>query len=466
MRSFVILLLLVGCTKPNPNRCCTGEADCMAVGLAVGSTCDEGLVCRGNQCIAQACSSSSECDAAAPYCVDERCGEACTEDTQCPGFGQSGAAYCVNGGCVACRTSADCSDPMLAVCEGGFCRGCASHAECASNVCDLDTNTCRQEDLIAYAAPAGSSTSACTKTDPCTLSRAIGVLDSTRNVLKLDTGTYGDRAQVNTQELVTVYGPAKVQRFGIYGSGTIVVRDLEADAFDCGSNALAPLATLDVKRATLTLASDLDSVNNASYCNVKLSNVVIKNPFKVPTMDIRYNSTLTMDQTWIDGGSVMMRLSQGSSANITNSILSNGSATVGQPNAIYFDSSTGPSSVSFTSFYNTPWTCPTTGNVVWTSRSNIFLNERAGAPADTVDGKQCSHHYALIKPQSATPTGSNNILNQDPRFKNAANGDFHLVSGSPAIDAADPTATESSDYEGTARPQGTARDIGAFEYKP
>jgi hypothetical protein len=36
------------CTKPNPNRCCVDEADCEAKGIAVGSFCDQGLVCRGN----------------------------------------------------------------------------------------------------------------------------------------------------------------------------------------------------------------------------------------------------------------------------------------------------------------------------------------------------------------------------------------------------------------------------------
>jgi hypothetical protein len=55
---------VIGCTKPNPNRCCTDEVDCVAKDIPVGSQCDHGLVCRGNQCIAQLCETSSSCDPA------------------------------------------------------------------------------------------------------------------------------------------------------------------------------------------------------------------------------------------------------------------------------------------------------------------------------------------------------------------------------------------------------------------
>jgi hypothetical protein len=60
---------------------------------------------------------------------------------------------------------------------------------------------------------------------------------------------------------------------------------------------------------------------------------------------------------------------------------------------------------------------------------------------------------------------SDKTVGTNPMLKDAANGDFHLQMSSPAIDAADPAATDAVDFDGTARPQGARRDIGAFEYK-
>lgn len=52
----------------------------------------------------------------------------------------------------------------------------------------------------------------------------------------------------------------------------------------------------------------------------------------------------------------------------------------------------------------------------------------------------------------------------DPRFVDASANDFHLQSGSPAIDKGVALSGFNYDYAGTARPQGATWDIGAFEY--
>ncbi len=57
-----------------------------------------------------------------------------------------------------------------------------------------------------------------------------------------------------------------------------------------------------------------------------------------------------------------------------------------------------------------------------------------------------------------------NPVEADPKFTAASTADFTLQSGSPAIDAAVSTDAPSTDYAGTARPQGSGYDIGAYEY--
>jgi parallel beta helix pectate lyase-like protein/uncharacterized protein DUF1565 len=68
----------------------------------------------------------------------------------------------------------------------------------------------------------------------------------------------------------------------------------------------------------------------------------------------------------------------------------------------------------------------------------------------------------------ATGAGTvlSNNLTSDPKFVNAAAGDFHLQAGSPAIDKGADLRPQgvTTDFEGNPRPQGSALDIGADEW--
>jgi hypothetical protein len=59
---------------------------------------------------------------------------------------------------------------------------------------------------------------------------------------------------------------------------------------------------------------------------------------------------------------------------------------------------------------------------------------------------------------------SHNLIGVNPLFVNPSGGDFHLQSGSPAINAAVSLSEVPQDFEGTVRPQGSTYDIGADEY--
>lgn len=63
--------------------------------------------------------------------------------------------------------------------------------------------------------------------------------------------------------------------------------------------------------------------------------------------------------------------------------------------------------------------------------------------------------------------GGTNIIDADPLFVDVENGDLHLQSGSPAVDAGNGDVEDPSlpatDFEGNLRVRGTAVDFGAYE---
>jgi len=56
-----------------------------------------------------------------------------------------------------------------------------------------------------------------------------------------------------------------------------------------------------------------------------------------------------------------------------------------------------------------------------------------------------------------------NTIQLNPLLADPSNGDFHLLKGSPAIDAGITLPSIREDYDGVVRPQGDGIDIGAFE---
>src|SRR6185312_13097018 len=73
------------------------------------------------------------------------------------------------------------------------------------------------------------------------------------------------------------------------------------------------------------------------------------------------------------------------------------------------------------------------------------------------------------------PVQTTNNINADPQLANRSLGDFHIISTSPAKDTGvtvvpnnpfvpNPGPTIGYDHDGVLRPQGTAFDIGAYEF--
>jgi hypothetical protein len=293
--------------------------------------------------------------------------------------------------------------------------------------------------------------------------------------MKLLPGTYSGGVGAPGTYTLSVYGPATISDGPSTsgGPGGLRLRNLTVmSGIGCSRQSdLVPQPSLDVEDVSITYDNSNGYPLSADDCQVRLERVTAT-VTTVNTGPAFYfggsggtgGSIVSMNRVRITAGDPGITIGDHSTLAITNSVFENQGPTYGAIQIAQNGSTTVTGTVAFSTFHNSLLKCPT-GNLSLQFSNNIFFNEANGAPTNTVTGTECSHSYDLIKPQ-ATAVGATNVLNVDPRFVNAAGSDYHLMMGSPAIDAADPAATLSSDYDGTTRPQGSARDVGAFEYKP
>jgi len=105
--------------------------------------------------------------------------------------------------------------------------------------------------------------------------------------------------------------------------------------------------------------------------------------------------------------------------------------------------------------------------------NNIFYNPNfspltrwsASVANSTFDHNLISGVSSIISDATGFTMGTNQI-GPNPSFVNGSSApyDFHLQSGSPAVDAGMNLAAVTNDLDGNARPQGASTDVGATEY--
>ena len=455
----VLSWLLVGCSKPNPNRCCVDPADCNANHIPVGSTCNDGLVCRGNQCIAEVCSTTAECDPAAPYCASNGlCSSSCAGNSECPGFGQdSNAKTCANGACVECAASSDCPADRP-VCDGNTCRTCALDSECPTGACG-DDGACIAESSIVYVdATTGFDAGPCTRQAPCKdLQAAVQHTSATRTHIVMDPGMYVGNTTVNSMQTTA---PAVI----VHGGGatilptsggdlpTVLIYDVATTIHDLdfpgngafGASIQTANAPATVYRITIENAGGI-----LAGSDLILREAVIAN---ASTNAVTIGPHTTLDRVVVNGGSGSgIAASNGGIVNITNLLVyGTGRAGIDLPNT------TG--SVAFTTVADTALS-GSTPRAVNCSSGLTVSSSIIWTPAGTPIGGGCMLNTVIAGPAPVT-----NTLNQDPMFKDEAHRDYHLTPGSPAKDLVD--TGPATDFEGDPRPQGVRFDVGADEAPP
>jgi hypothetical protein len=97
--------------------------------------------------------------------------------------------------------------------------------------------------------------------------------------------------------------------------------------------------------------------------------------------------------------------------------------------------------------------------------NNIVFDNVTGSNRTQIGGLNCNWTYSNIGDSNSTNTTTDPQGNKDtdPLFTDIVGNNYHLKSGSPVRDAADPAATLNVDFDGDTRPQGNRSDMGADE---
>lgn len=369
------------------------------------------------------------------------------------------------------------------------CRACTADSECASDVCEPSNGTCIDATTVLYASPTGGDTAACTYGAPCSLTHALASVTATKAIVKMLPGNYTTNVAISGTTTLWLDGEgamltAQSPSIGIEISDGAKVRITGLKLVDLNMDAQGNVSTIrcvSSSSATPTLTLDGVSVDTdvvavfaqpctltATRSSFHVRNTVAANisAYAGPSGQ----TTAVFDRCVFDGGDGVQSIYGSTTVTVSNSLLENMAGVDGAMiGGTILNGSNGRLFGSFDTLVDAPLKCAAGtpacngGTAAGVCIDNSIITAATG---DAVTGSACVVNYGLAFPQSGSVTGAHNKTNVDPRFADPANGMYSLSATSPGIDAADPTATDTVDLVGTARPQGVRDDLGAYEYKP
>ena len=425
------------------------------------------------------CSSTAPiCDAAAGTC------RACQTDQEC--HRETGRDFCLmtgvsTGRCVACKTNSDCVAATPICGTLGICGKCRSDDECESGVCDAK-GACATPDESVYAlAETGLGNDCGTIDKPCSnLSAAALQLTATRHNLVLIK---------TTQKFIDAVTLPAVKGLRVIGNGVSVSPYNGASAFTVPAGAGVLFDNVVVSNSTgdgaggIVCTGASINVNGstldgnaagilATDCDVAVSDSLLKNnapgaTFKTAaiwsacTTAHCAKTTTFVRNKFLDNG-VAVYLSQQASATIENNLfLRNGFENYTRVLELVADQTRVAYNTLVENFNNGIYVGIVACNGGCTVIGNISFNNFPGHPeyAEQVFYGNPPMSYNLTE---VTYPGATNKTG-DPKFIDAAKGDYTPGAGSPALDKGDPKDFPPLDLNRNGRPGGNAPDIGAVE---
>jgi hypothetical protein len=364
--------------------------------------------------------------------------------------------------CVACTAEelGACAG-MTPICDvaTNTCVGCAQNSDCPDSGACTPDGSCAEATDVAYV-QGGAGGGPCTLADPCdSLEDAIG---TGRDIIKFLTGDPVEDNSTTTldRDLLILADPGAVlDRTGdgailSITSGNVRIEDLTISGATSGGagqgvgiviNTGNPTVTLVrvivqgnagrglvVDAGTLVMSRSTVINNDGGAMRISEAQFDISNSFFVKNGEDNLNTTT--------GGIQLVSINAGTRRFEFNTVANNERALTGV----------------------TGVECALVETEVAFKNNIVFGN--IGASTTQVDGANCVWTFSNIGPIAEPGTGNTEL---PPLFEDVGVGNnFHILAGSPAIDAAEPAATEVDDFDGLGkRPTGAGmrRDMGADE---
>jgi hypothetical protein len=433
----VLFLTAFGCQTRNPYNC------------------PQGNKCKPDARIPAQCG-NVQCNLSTPVCKDSKT-------------------------CVECTLNEDCTPRFCSA--KNTCVECVTHDDCSSKLC-LNEGTCATSEEVAYVNMSPPSSMMCSLAMPCQhLGDALNLIPP-RKYIKVTGIIIDDKAILIENKSVAIYGGVKARLDRSNGGPILHLRsqdtavsiyDIEITGQEGASepaikleqNSGNPILSLSRVKIFSNVGRGISA--DGGSLTISQSTVSANSGGGISMVVVSGNGAITLTQSTIlgnTGGGISI---SGAEFDITNSIIAkNGSATsifggvkidsIGGIGIRRFDFNTVAENQA--TGLNTPGVLcsaiatelPFTNSIVYGTGTVI-----------QVEGPNCSWSYSDIGPTGATGTGNINAL---PMFISPSLDNFHLQSGSPAKDMANPVESMvTSDIDGDERPQGAARDMGADEIR-
>ncbi len=316
----------------------------------------------------------------------------------------------------------------------------------------MPSGACAAPDQVAYVAPSpgGTDNASCSLATPCTT--ILKALATGRSYVKLE-GTLYEQVTLSNRNVTLLAEPgARLTSMSagpllrVDGASQVAIYDLELSGTS-GTSGTDGYGIAAFAGSTATMVRVKLSGNQAGGLWATSSTVTVLQSTISDNAGggiVANGGSLSVAQSTISSnlGGGIKTVDDGAFEIVGNVFFKNGSDAALVGGIVIGPAQGGANRLEFNSFssnktQNGVGAAIQCGAGTFTARNNIMSgNGTSTSPAQV--GGTCMHAYSIVRP-GPVPSGPGNSA-MDPLFKNTATGDLHLMPGSPAIRAADPSS--------------------------